>query len=148
MENSQGRLPPVRVLNGLSEKALGLLSSQAERHVIPPRTVFVKEEETGNRMFLIESGAVRVFKNRKGKEVELAVLKTGDCFGEGCILTTLPRMASVQSTIETVVYSLSSMAFYRLYQTMPDQYSILVLNIARELSRRLRELDDSLVACQ
>ena len=148
MENSQGRLPPVRVLNGLSEKALGLLSSQAERHVIPPGTVFVKEEETGNRMFLIESGAVRVFKNRKGKEVELAVLKTGDCFGEGCILTTLPRMASVQSTIETVVYSLSSMAFYRLYQTMPDQYSILVLNIARELSRRLRELDDSLVACQ
>jgi hypothetical protein len=30
-----------------------------------------------------------------------------------------------------------------LYQAKPDQYSILVLNIARDLSRRLRRLDEA-----
>ena len=38
------------------------------------------------------------------------------------------------------------MTFHHLYQDMPRQYSILVLNIARDLSRRLRHLDELFAA--
>jgi CRP-like cAMP-binding protein len=59
-----------------------------------------------------------------------------------CILETLPRAATVRAFEATSLDALSSMAFYELYRAMPEQYSILVLNIARDLSRRLRRLDE------
>ena len=101
----------------------------------------------GNRFFLVGEGLVRVCKHLGlPHEVELARLSPGDFFGEMCILETLPRSATVQAVIDTTVYSLTSLNFYHLYQAMPAQYSILVVNIARDLSRRLRHLDEVFAA--
>jgi CRP-like cAMP-binding protein len=92
---------------------------------------------------LIGTGAVRVCKNLgRADEIELAKFGPRDFFGEMCILETLPRCASVQATEHTVLQSLTSLAFHHLYEAMPRQYSILVLNIARDLSRRLRRVDE------
>ena len=84
--------------------------------------------------------------NGKTDEVELAKLGERDFFGEMCILETLPRSATVQAVVDTTLYSLTAMTFYHLYQAMPGQYSILLLNIARDLSRRLRHLDEVFAA--
>jgi len=59
-----------------------------------------------------------------------------------CILETLPRSATVQATEDATLYSLSSIVFYQLYESLPRQYGILLVNIARDLSRRLRHLDE------
>jgi len=42
----------------------------------------------------------------------------------------------------------ASTAFYRLFEKMPKQHSILLLNLARDLSRRLRHLDEVFAARQ
>lgn len=134
----------VPIFAGLSDAALELLMERARLSSGAPGAVIVREGEVGNRMFLIAAGSVRVCK-RYGQpdELELARLKNGDFFGEMCILETLPRSATVYALSPTTLYSLSSMDFYYLYQAMPDQYSLLVLNIARDLSRRLRHLDEA-----
>ena len=95
-------------------------------------------------MYVIRNGAVRVVKNLgTNDEVLLARMGAKDFFGEMCILETLPRAASVQAMEQTELVALPSSAFYQLYKAQPDQYSILVLNIARDLSRRLRKLDEA-----
>jgi CRP/FNR family cyclic AMP-dependent transcriptional regulator len=136
-------LPLISFLGGLNESALNLLAKAAQRMVVPAGTSIVREGEPGNQMFLIESGAVRVCK-RLGQpdETELATLGPGAFFGEMCILETLPRCATVQATVETVVIRLSSLTYYHLYRTMPDQFGLLILNLARDLSRRIRRLDE------
>jgi CRP-like cAMP-binding protein len=92
-------------------------------------------------------GEVRVVKHLgEACETELARLKERDFFGEMCILETLPRSASVQAVTDVVVYSVSSMDFLKLYQQHPAQYGILLLNLARDLSRRLRHLDEAFAA--
>jgi CRP-like cAMP-binding protein len=63
-----------------------------------------------------------------------------------CILETLPRSATVQAMVDSTLLSLSSVTFYHLYHEMPAQHSILVVNIARDLSRRLRHLDEAFAA--
>jgi CRP/FNR family transcriptional regulator, cyclic AMP receptor protein len=141
-------LPPVSILAGMREAGLKLLAREAQRHEFSAGSLIVREGDPGNRLFLIESGKIRVYrKSGDQRERELGILSAGDAFGEGCILTTLPRLASVQALTDAVVFSLSSMTFYHLYKAMPDQYSILLLNIARELSRRLRKLDEAFAGC-
>ena len=136
-------LQSVPIFAGLEEDALQLLLEHTNAHTYPEGAVILGEGETCRGFFLIGSGGVRVIKNfGKANQVELAVLGPKDFFGEGAILDTLPRMATVQATCPTTVFAISSMAFHHLYKEMPAQHSILVLNIARDLSRRIRALDD------
>ena len=140
-------LQGVPIFAGLDESALALLTERALKSVEPAGKLILREGEPGNRLFLIGSGTVRICKNfGEANEVELAQLGVRDFFGEMCILETLPRSASVQAVSESTLFSLSSLTFYHLFKQMPDQYSILVLNIARDLSRRLRHLDTAFTA--
>ena len=137
----------VPIFAGMTEEALGVLFQRAELLVVGEGDVVVREGEPGSNFYLIKAGAVRVVK-RFGTEDEVLLARLGarDFFGEMCILETLPRAASVQAMEASELIVLPSMAFYKLFQAKPDQYSILVLNIARDLSRRLRRLDEAYAA--
>ena len=140
-------LAGVPIFAGMKEDALAVLLKRADRLAAAEGDLIVREGEPGSKFYLIKSGAVRVVK-RFGTpdEVLLARLAARDFFGEMCILETLPRAASVQAMEASELVVLPSTAFYHLYQAQPDQYSILVLNIARDLSRRLRRLDEAYAA--
>jgi CRP/FNR family transcriptional regulator, cyclic AMP receptor protein len=143
----QVMLQNVPIFAGLDDAALGLLWERVTESRAPAGTCIVREGEPGNRFYLIGPGLVRVCKDLGAPgETELAKLGPNDFFGEMCILETLPRCASVQAVLDTILYSLTSLTFFHLYETMPRQYSILVLNIARDLSRRLRRLDERFAA--
>ena len=142
-----GALQNVTILAGLDETAIAFLSERVIESPAPAGTVIVREGEVGNRFFFVGEGTVRVCKHfGQPNEVELTRLRKGDFFGEMCILETLPRCATVQAVTETVVFSLTSLVFYHFYEAMPSQYGILLLNIARDLSRRLRHLDEEFAA--
>lgn len=135
-------LENVPIFAGLDSDALHLLLEHTKEEEHPEGGLIVREGEKSNSMFVIASGKVRVCKNFGApEEIELATLGPKEFFGEMCIVDTLPRCATIQAREPSTVFSISSMAFYRLYKTMPAQHSILVLNIARDLSRRLRNLD-------
>jgi len=137
----------VPIFAGLEENALTLLLEHTKRQEYPEKEVVVCEGEACNCMFIIGCGSVRLFKNfGKTHQIELATLGTKDFFGESCILDTYPRMATVQAASGTTVFTISSTAFHHLYQKMPAQHSILLLNIARDLSRRIRALDEAFAA--
>jgi CRP-like cAMP-binding protein len=142
-----GLLRNIPILAGLDDSALRLLWEHAFENKVPARSVIVQEGDEGNRLFLIAKGSVRVSRHfGRPDEIELAQFGPGDFFGEMCILETLPRAATVQAIENTLLYSLTSVTFYHLYETMPRQHSILLLNIARDLSRRLRHLDEVFAA--
>jgi CRP/FNR family cyclic AMP-dependent transcriptional regulator len=135
-------LENVPIFAGLDGHALHLLLEHTSEQDHPEGGLIVQEGEKSNSMFVIASGRVRVCKNfGETGEIELATLGAKEFFGEMCIVDTLPRCATIQAKEPSTVFSISSMAFYRLYKTMHTQHSILVLNIARDLSRRLRNLD-------
>jgi CRP-like cAMP-binding protein len=140
-------LKSVPIFAGLEDEALELLLEHTHAQKFAEGRVIVHEGESSNILFIIGSGSVRLFKNfGKPDQIQLGSLGAKDFFGESCILDTLPRLATVQSASQTTVFSVSSMAFYRLFEKMPAQHSILLLNIARDLSRRLRVLDEKFAA--
>ena len=139
--------PSVSLVGGLNEPALKLLGQEAQRFTVKAGTPILNEGEPGNHLFLVESGSVRVCKRcGQPNEIELDRLGPGEFFGEMCILETLPRSATVLAASDVVLLRVSSMGFCHLHEKLPDQFSLLVLNLARDLSRRLRRLDEIFAA--
>lgn len=131
----------------MAPDALALLFERAESVSRGAGENVFCEGDVGAKFYLIKSGSVRVVKKiGTPDEVLLARLGPRDFFGEMCIFDTLPRAATVQATEVTELICLSPSAFYHLYKARPEQHSILLLNIARDLSRRLRKLDEAYAA--
>jgi len=135
-------LENVPIFAGLDSQALELLLAHTKEQEVLQGDVIVREGEKSNSMFVIATGSVKVCKDfGMPSEIVLATLGPKDFFGEMCIVDTLPRCATIQANEPSRIVGISAMAFYSLYKAMPAQHSVLVLNIARDLCRRLRKLD-------
>lgn len=140
LDNFLHRLP---VMAGLDEAALQFLGGQAGDESYAAGGVIVREGEPGDRVFFVGAGRVRVVKETAGAPaVQLAEFGPGDFFGEMSLVESVARSASVIALVPTRVFTLKGMDFYQLYRQRPDQYGIVMLNIARDLARRLRQLDE------
>jgi CRP/FNR family transcriptional regulator, cyclic AMP receptor protein len=143
----QDFLETIPIFAGLDAAAVSEISKAAEEASFQPGEIIVKEGEAGNRMFIIRSGRVEVAKNiAQPRETILAVLGPTDFLGEMSIIECVQRSASVRAIEETSLFTLKGTDLYRLYESRPDQYAIVILNIARDISRRLRAVDEKYAA--
>jgi len=92
-------------------------------------------------------GDVEVVKHADSpRAVTLATLRRGTFFGEMCIVEPMPRAASVLTLSPVKAIEIKAATLYHLFKQMPDQYSIVLLNLARDMARRLRQLDEAYAA--
>jgi CRP-like cAMP-binding protein len=103
----------------------------------------VLEGALSTEMFVVVAGELEVTKRAlDGSTVRVAMLGPGDWFGEMAILDVQPRSASVRALAPSILLSMSADQVDKLlYRVALKDYSLLVMNIARELSRRLRVAD-------
>jgi CRP/FNR family transcriptional regulator, cyclic AMP receptor protein len=140
-------LQAIPIFAGLTSVALAEIAIAVEEASFQKGDIIVREGEPGNRMFIIGSGAVEVVKYLgEPHETVLAVLRLRDFLGEMSIIDCVPRSASIRAFEDTSLFALKGIELYRLFQKHPDQYAILILNIARDLSRRLRAIDEKFCA--
>jgi CRP/FNR family cyclic AMP-dependent transcriptional regulator len=108
--------------------------------------VIVQEGEDGDSLFVICSGSVEVLKagpttnDLLGKRI--AILKVGDVFGEMELIDMQSRSASVRALEAVSVLALSNGDLFQIYESDLPTFALIVLNLAREVSRRLRSIDD------
>jgi len=131
----------IHIFAGISEECLEYLSSVMQPIPFKAGEEIIKEGETGKSMYMIESGSVEVVKGRGDKQVILAQLEKEDFFGEMALIDIQKRSAGVIAKVDTVLYALTKMDLLHLFELDKNCYSIIILNIARDISRRLRKLD-------
>jgi NTE family protein len=98
--------------------------------------IFV-EGGSGDSMYLIESGQVKVVSGTDEEERLFAYLGPGNFFGEMALLLGEPRSATVKVDIDTELWVLHKTDMDELLEQHPS----IAVTISRELSRRLRETD-------
>ena len=72
--------------------------------------VLFREGEPGDAAFIVDSGLVGIYKTVEGEEVELAVLKGGELFGEMAIVDGSERMAHAMAKEDSVVIEIPAKA--------------------------------------
>jgi CRP/FNR family cyclic AMP-dependent transcriptional regulator len=132
------------VFGGLLDEELEAIAPFLRERVFRAGEAVVREGELGAEMYYIHRGSVVVVRTgRQGEEV-LARLHEGDCFGEMSVIEVAPRSATVRALEDTITLSLSARDLQRLRRTHLKTFAMVVMNVARELSRRLRRADKTL----
>lgn len=100
----------------------------------------ISEGSTNSQIYFILKGAVQVLK--KGRTV--AIFKAGETFGEMEFLDIMNAAATVKALEEVEAASYTRSALHEIYKQNPDAFSLIMMNLARDLSRRLRAMDEKL----
>lgn len=129
------------IFGGVRDDALTLLLRCAPIIQTPKGDYFFREGEQALAMFVLEKGEVAILKTWKDRQYSLCRLKQGDCFGEMALIDLFPRSASVRADSDCTAIELSSATLYELYEADAEQFVLIQMNIAREISRRLRIAD-------
>ncbi|MDR0785542.1 MAG: cyclic nucleotide-binding domain-containing protein [Treponema sp.] len=132
------RLQKYALFGGLSEDQIaGVLPYLEERRFLTGQTI-LKEGDRNDRVFFILEGNVIVRKDG----ITLAEFDSGDAVGEMEILGVRPASATLLAMSDVKTVSLSNTALYKIYKEDIHTYAMIILNLARELSRRLRRMNE------
>lgn len=104
--------------------------------------IIVHQGEIGDCMYVIQSGNAEVLSSDKGQEVRLAVLTTGDIFGEMAIFQKEKRSATVRATTDVRVLTIDKRIFLRRVHEDPS----FVFTILKKMSQRIRDLNEKMVS--
>ncbi len=140
------QLRDIGLFGGLSDQVLKSLADTLELVELAPGSVAFREGDSGREMFVLLEGEMEVLKRSKREvEARVAVLGPNDWFGEMSILDVMPRSATVRAIAPSRLLRVTAHDLDLLYRRDLKSYTLLVLNVAREMSRRLR-VADSLLA--
>ena len=125
----------VRLFQGFSEQDARDFLAWAKRFDAVPGQTIVREGESGQDMFVVAAGELKVVKSGLGIDEELATLEPGDTFGEIALLDSGARSASV-----TAVTSSTLLQFERRNLIKIPEVSLkLYRNVATMVASRLRD---------
>jgi CRP/FNR family cyclic AMP-dependent transcriptional regulator len=99
--------------------------------------VIIREGDTGDSMYVIQTGTVEIFQTKNGLDVHLSYLREGDFFGEMAVFENEVRSASVRVVGDTRILTIDKVNLLKRINEDPS----LAFHMVRHLSHRLRELD-------
>jgi len=132
----------VEAFNGLTQQELLGLLEAAEKCTFEAGESILRQGSSGAFLYVIIEGRVSVLKSVNQKAAtELATLEPGDSFGEMSLVDREIRSASVVAVTPCVLLRLAETTCW----AQPAISAKIFRNIARILSRRLRDMDEAYV---
>jgi len=128
----------VPLFSVLPENQLALLTGVVSRKSFPRGTTIIAAGDVTESLYVVISGRMKVMmSDDEGREVILAMLGTGEYFGEMGLVDDSPRSASVVALEACELLSLSKRDFKNC---LNDNFEM-AMTVMRGLVKRLREAD-------
>lgn len=124
----------------LTPEQLQRMARTGEIESYNPGEAIVVEGSLGDALFLILSGQVAV---HRGPQT-FATLQSGEFFGEMSLVEPAPRSASVTAMSATFLFRLPHDQLRDLISDDPNAASILLVQVVKTLSERLRRANTML----
>ncbi|MEP6861215.1 MAG: cyclic nucleotide-binding domain-containing protein [Deltaproteobacteria bacterium] len=128
------------LLVNLASDQLERIAQAGEVESYNPNEQIVSEGSLGDALFLILSGQVAVHKGAQ----TFATLSGGEFFGEMSLVEPAPRSATVTSMSATFLFRLPHDALRQLIADDPSASAVLLVQVVKTLSDRLRRANQML----
>ena len=97
----------------------------------------IRQGNTGDSMYVVQTGRVEVVQSSGSGEQHLAFLETGDFFGEMAVFEKEVRSATVRAAGESRVLKIDKKTLLRRIREDP----LLAVNLLKTMSHRIRDLN-------
>ena len=128
----------------LSRQTIEFLRERSEIVTRGRKATFFAEGESGDAVYVLLEGSVAVVKCCGGREVTIAQLAAGDMFGEMALVAIRKRNATVRAETDCTALKLRHQGILDLYHHDPEQFTLLQMNLSREMARRLATANEQL----
>jgi len=132
------------IFGAIREEALRALLEQVQSLSVPAGGLFFRQGDEALCMYVLERGRVTIRRSWNELEVILGEFGPGDCFGEMALLDLSARSATVRAETDCRALVITPEHLLRLFETDPEQFALVQMNLGRELARRLRVTDERL----
>lgn len=135
------------MFGGLRDDELLLIKSFLQEHTYPQNSTILQQGQSNNSVHFIVEGEVAIVRQAETSKKQsriITTLRKGDSFGEMELIDIQSCAASVISLTETHIITLSNKDLYQISLQNLKTYTMLILNLARDISRRLRSADEML----
>jgi len=107
--------------------------------------IVYRQGESADSVFYIRSGKVKkTVISEQGKEAVVAILGTGDFFGEGCLTGQQLRLATVSAMAECVIVRITKADITRVIHKEPAFAELFIAHLLARNSRVEEDLIDQL----
>ncbi len=132
-------LQKVPLFSQLAPVELERVAEITRERSYPRNSVILFEDDPGDALYVVATGQVKVVLiGEDGREVILSVLGEGDFFGEMSLIDEEPRSAHVIAMEDSNLLVIRREDFQAILQQSPG----IAMGLLRELSRRLRRVDE------
>ena len=128
------------LFGGLMEDQIENIMPLMQQESFDPGTTIIAEGKPNDKIFFLIEGQVSVTK----RDIELSRFGEGEAFGEMEVLDVMPAIATIKSTSHVTLMSISNKSLREIYKIDVKTFSLMIMNLARDLSRRLRRMDERL----
>ena len=130
------------LFGGLIDEQIESILPFMSQEIFNPDEVIIAEGKPNDKIYFLIEGQVAVTKTG----IELSRFSEGEAFGEMEVLDVMPAIASIKSLTQVTTMSISNKALREIYKKDVKMFSLMIMNLARDLSRRLRKMDEKFAA--
>jgi len=131
-------LKKINIFKGLSDEDMDYIDHVSiMKHYNKKEPIFLPHDP-GDRVYLLKKGKVKIARlSEEGKELILAVLDTGEIFGEAAIFDTDSRTNMAETLEDAFICEISKRDFEELLAKKPD----LAIRLTKLIGFRRRQLE-------
>ncbi len=128
----------IPVCGGLTSETIKFVLRHSHVRNVAAGDFFFREGDVGDCLYVIRSGTAVVERTWNDEPIVIARVGAGDCFGEMSLIDLQRRFASVRGESDCTAIEVPYNALCKLCREDVEQYAMVMMNLGREVSRRLR----------
>jgi CRP-like cAMP-binding protein len=132
------QLPRSGVLGRMAPEMVTALAGYASEIPVQPGQVVIRQGQEQFDLFFVVQGQMEVLAEVNNKEVLLAKIDPGECFGEISIFQPGLASATVRAAGAVLLWKMDGDNLQAFLESYPRDASVLLLSICEVLAQRLR----------
>ena len=133
------------VFGALSEASILWLLQNGKIHSLEKGDHIFTQGQPGNSFHVVLNGQISYFKFHDDRYAYIKDYKTGEQIGFMSLIALHDRVGRAEAHEDTVTLEIDSELFHVFHNNRPLEFGILMMNLAREMARTLRSVDNLLV---
>jgi len=133
------------LFGGVTDAQLASIVRRLELWIIPAGEALFKKGDEPMNVYIVKSGKIDLQLTENSMIIHKHVIQVGECCGEASLMSMHRHTATAIAAVDSEVMVLSRHALICLKHEDIQLFALLMMNLARELARRLYLTDQMLI---